>query len=179
MDGGSDGSYFFPDTGQQFYTASSGTSHSTPCVSGGCALVRQYFINHSWSPPSPAMTKAYLMNSARYLTGARADDTLWSDSQGMGEMDLGTAFDGTARLLRDQVAGGHVHRQRPDPRLHRRGRQIHQALPRHRRLDRRPGQHDRRRLQQRPGLDRTVGGNTYKGNVFSGAYSITGGRRTR
>ena len=61
--------------GQQWYTASSGTSHSTPAVAGGAALLRQYFINQSMSPPSPAMTKAYLMNSARYMTGAGANDT--------------------------------------------------------------------------------------------------------
>ncbi|MGD1084971.1 MAG: S8 family serine peptidase [Verrucomicrobiota bacterium] len=102
--GGTDGDLFFP-AGQQFYTTSTGTSHSTPCVSGGCALLRQYFINYGWSPPSPAMTKAFLMNSARYLTGGGANDTLWSDSQGMGEMDLGMAFDGTLRILEDELAG--------------------------------------------------------------------------
>ena len=42
-------------------------------------------------------------------------------------------------------------------------------------LDRRPRQHDRGGLQQRSRLDGKVGGNTYKGNVFKGAYSITGG----
>ena len=62
--------------GQEFYTASTGTSHSTPAVSGGCALLRQYFINHGWTPPSAAMTKAFLMNSARYLTGSGANDSL-------------------------------------------------------------------------------------------------------
>ena len=56
--------------------------------------MRQYFINQGWTAPSPAMTKAWLINSARYLSGPGADDTLWSASQGMGEMDLGTAFDG-------------------------------------------------------------------------------------
>jgi hypothetical protein len=94
---------FYPNK-QQFYTASSGTSHSTPCVTGGCALVRQYFINNSNAPPSPAMTKAFLINSARYMTGTGANDTLWSDSQGMGEMDLGMAFDGTPRILRDELS---------------------------------------------------------------------------
>ena len=39
--GGPNGDIYFP-AGQEFYTASSGTSHSTPCVSGGCALVRQW-----------------------------------------------------------------------------------------------------------------------------------------
>jgi hypothetical protein len=39
---------FYPP-GQQFYTASDGTSQSAPCVAGGCALVRQYFVNNSGS----------------------------------------------------------------------------------------------------------------------------------
>ncbi len=93
---------FFP-RGQQFYTTSSGTSHSAPAVAGGAALVRQWFINQGMNPASPAMTKAFLMNSARYLTGTGANDTLPSNSQGMGLMDLGRAFDGTPRILRDQV----------------------------------------------------------------------------
>jgi hypothetical protein len=94
---------FFP-LGQQFYTESSGTSHSTPAVSGACALLRQFFINESNTPPSPAMTKAYLMNAARYLNGSGANDKLPSANQGMGELDLGTAFDGAQRILRDQLA---------------------------------------------------------------------------
>ena len=49
------------------------------------------------------MTKACLMNGARYLTGAEANDTLWSETQGMGEMDLGAMFDGAPRLLRDEL----------------------------------------------------------------------------
>src|SRR5581483_5485417 len=93
---------FFP-LDQQFYTVSDGTSHAAPAVSGACALLRQYFINQSNSPPSPAATKAYLMNSARYLTGAYANDTLWSPRQGMGELNLGMAFDGVPRVVRDQL----------------------------------------------------------------------------
>src|SRR3569833_2166626 len=93
---------FFP-LGQQFYSESSGTSHATPVVAGACALVRQYFINNSLAVPSPAMTKAFLMNSARYLDGYDANDNLWSPNQGMGEVNLGVAFDGVTRFLRDQV----------------------------------------------------------------------------
>ena len=35
------------------------------------------------------------MNSARYLNGAAAGDSLWSDNQGMGAVNLGLALDGT------------------------------------------------------------------------------------
>src|SRR5262249_26943766 len=89
----------------QFYTVSSGTSHSSPAVAGACALLRQYFINQSLTPPSPAMTKAYLMNSTRYVTGLDANDTLPSNNQGMGDLNLGMAFDGVTRTLRDQLTG--------------------------------------------------------------------------
>src|SRR5262249_12834111 len=79
--------------GQQFYTASSGTSHATPAVAGAAALVRQRFINAGQSAPSPAMTKAALMNTARYMTGAGANDSLWSSTQGMGEVNLTSFFE--------------------------------------------------------------------------------------
>ena len=90
--------------GQRFWTTSTGTSHAAPAVSGACALVRQYFINQGFTPPSPAMMKAYLMNAARYMTGGNVTgDTLPSPYQGMGEVNLGNAFDGVARLQRDEV----------------------------------------------------------------------------
>ncbi len=92
---------FYP-AGQQWYTASSGTSHSTPAVAGAVALLRQWFLNQGLPSPSPAMTKAFLVNSARYVTGA--GDDLPSIHQGMGLVDLSAAFDGTPRLLRDQAA---------------------------------------------------------------------------
>ncbi|MGA2748288.1 MAG: S8 family serine peptidase [Verrucomicrobiota bacterium] len=175
VDGGSDGSYFFPDTGQQFYTASSGTSHSTPCVSGGCALLRQFFINNSWSPPSPAMTKAFLMNSARYLTGAYADDTLWSSTQGMGEMNLGTAFDGTPRLLCDELpadlftASGQTRTFTGMVGTSSKPFRVTVAW-----TDA-PGSTTGAAYNNDLDLTVTVAGKTYKGNVFSGAYSTTGG----
>jgi hypothetical protein len=46
------GATFFP-VGQQFFTESSGTSHSSPAVAGACALLRQYFINQSFRRPVP------------------------------------------------------------------------------------------------------------------------------
>ncbi len=165
---------FFP-IGQEFFTESSGTSHSAPCVSGACALLRQYFINQSLSPPSPAMTKAYLMNSARYLDGPSANDTLPSNNQGMGALDLGMAFDGIARVLRDELSAdlftgsgqtrtfaGSVN----DP-----SQPFRVTLA----WTDAPGNTVGNALNNDLDLTVFVGGKFYKGNVFSGATSVTGG----
>ena len=175
VDGGSDKSLFFPDAGQQFYTASSGTSHSTPCVSGGCALLRQYFINQNWAPPSPAMTKAWLVNAARYMNGPEANDNLWSVAQGMGEMDLGKAFDGTPRLTRDEVAADMFTASGQA--------RVFTGVIANFKLPFRvtvawtdaPGSTAGAAYNNDLDLTVTVGGKTYMGNVFNGAFSIMGG----
>jgi cysteine-rich repeat protein len=94
----------FRPVGQTLYAWSSGTSHSTPAVSGGAALARQWFLNQGRAAPSPAMTKAYLMNATTRMTGVGANDTLPSNVQGMGRLDLERSFDGAARILVDQTA---------------------------------------------------------------------------
>jgi hypothetical protein len=99
--------------GAGLYTCSSGSSYSAPAVSGAIQLLWWYFENRLTDElgtpllqPSPAMAKAYLCNSARYLaitnpqTGAL--DTLPSNAQGMGELDLQKMFDGVPRLIRDE-----------------------------------------------------------------------------
>lgn len=107
VSGGVSGALFFPD-GQQFYSASSGTSQACPGVVGAAALVYQWFINRGWAtavnPASPAMIKAFLMNSARYMTAVSLTDNLFSSNQGMGMVNLGMAFDDVPRLLQDQKA---------------------------------------------------------------------------
>jgi hypothetical protein len=174
VSGGVGGANFFP-AGQQFYTASSGTSHSTPAVAGGAALVRQYFINQGLTPPSPAMTKAYLLNATRYLTGTGANDTLFSNNQGMGLMNLGTAFDGVARVLRDQVAADMFTATGQarvftgvisDP-----SKPFRVSLT----WTDAPGATVGNAFNNNLDLIVTIGGNTYQGNVFSGANSTTGG----
>ena len=49
------------------------------------------------------------MNSARYMTGVGANDTLWSNSQGMGEVSLNNYFDifNAAHILRDEIRSLH------------------------------------------------------------------------
>jgi subtilisin-like proprotein convertase family protein len=169
---------FFP-LAQQYYTVSSGTSHSTPAVAGACALLRQYFINQSLSAPSPAMTKAWLINSARYLTGVDANDNLWSPNQGMGGLDLGMAFDGVPRLIHDQEAidtftntgetrtfTGTI----ADP-----SRPFRVTLA----WTDAPGNTFGNAINNDLDLTVSVGGLTYKGNVFAGALSTTNGTYDR
>jgi uncharacterized repeat protein (TIGR01451 family) len=165
---------FFP-LGQQFYTTSSGTSHSCPAVAGGVALVRQWFINHSQTPPSPALTKAWLLNSARYLDGDGANDTLPSNSQGMGGMNLGMAFDDAARVVLEQsstnkfTASGQMRAVTgavKDP-----SRPVRITLA----WTDAPGSTTGNAYNNNLDLVVTMGGQTYRGNVFNGAYSTTGG----
>ena len=164
----------FP-VGQQFFTESSGTSHSSPAVVGACALLRQYFINQALTPPSPAMTKAYLMNSARYVTGVGANDNLFSNNQGMGALDLGTAFDGTSRILRDELAPDKFTASGQtrtftgvitDP-----SKPFRVTLA----WTDAPGSTTGPALNNDLDLTVAIAGTTYKGNVFHGANSATGG----
>ena len=95
------------------YTCGSGTSFATPAISGAIQLLWWYFEHRllneqgqNYLQPSPAMAKAYLCNSARYLpitdpqTGA--PDNLPSIGQGMGIVDLKQMFDGVPRVVRDE-----------------------------------------------------------------------------
>ncbi|WP_224246024.1 S8 family serine peptidase, partial [Hyalangium gracile] len=165
---------FFP-VGQQWYSASSGTSHSTPAVAGGAALVRQYFINEGMAPPSPAMTKAYLMNTTRYMTGVDANDNLWSNKQGMGLMDLGMAFDGIPRLIDDETAAS-LFTATGQTRTFQ-GEIADSSKPFRVTLawTDAPGSTTGGAWKNNLDLTVTVGTNTYKGNVFTGANSVTGG----
>jgi len=165
---------FFP-LGQQFYSTSSGTSHSTPGVAGACALLRQYFINASLTPPSPAMTKAFLVNAARYMTGTSAGDNLPSPNQGMGAVNLGTAFDGVARVLRDQAGADKFTASGQTRTIS--GTVVDTGKPFRVTLawTDAPGSTTGNAYNNNLDLTVTIGGNTYKGNVFSSGTSITGG----
>src|SRR6185503_12774501 len=160
---------------QEFYTVSSGTSHSTPVVAGACALVRQYFINNSLTAPSPAMTKAFLMNSARYLTGSDANDNLWSPSQGMGEVNLCVAFDGGVRFLRDQEPGDKF--TGTGQRLAFAGQVVDGTKPFRVTVawTDAPGNTTGNAYNNNLDLVVNIDGKSYKGNVFKGEFSATGG----
>ncbi|HEU4391357.1 MAG TPA: S8 family serine peptidase, partial [Blastocatellia bacterium] len=92
---------YFP-RGQKLYTWSSGTSHSAPMVAGAAALAFQFLKTQLGSDPSPALVKALLLNSARYLTGQGGGDNLPGARQGWGFLDLGRAFGTTDRIVLDE-----------------------------------------------------------------------------
>lgn len=166
---------YFP-VGQQWYTASSGTSHSTPAVSGGAALIRQHFINLTLPPPSPAMTKAVLTNGARYMTGVGANDNLFSNNQGMGLMDLNATLDGitNAVLLRDQEPADKftaTSQTRVFNVNATAGTMMRVTLV----WTDAPGSTTGSSVKNNLNLTVANGANTYLGNVFSGRASVTGG----
>ena len=177
---------FFPLTpAQKWYTTSSGTSHSAPAVAGSAALIYQQFLNNPGylsanrtpgsGAPSPALVKAYLTNSARYMTGANAFDTLPSNNQGMGSVNLGTAFDGVQRIIRDQdatdrfTASGQVRSYFATVASATAPLRVTLAY-----TDK-EGSTSGNAFVNNLDLEVIIGSTTYKGNVFSGANSVTGG----
>ena len=159
--------------GQTFYTWSSGTSHAAPAVAGAAQLAWVYFQSLTGNTPSPAMLKALLLNTPRYLTGTGASGNLPSPSQGWGMPDLGTAFDTTTRFLSDQAypfsASGQTFSLS--------GTTVAADKPFHVTLvwTDAPGTPAAPSLINDLDLEVTIGGVKYLGNVFSGATSVAGG----
>ena len=171
-DGSSVCDKFFP-AGQTLYGWSSGTSHSTPAIAGTAALVYQDFLNKGLAAPSPAMVKAVLMNSAAYMTGVGANDTLPSNNQGMGRVDLSRAFDGTSKVIVDQttVLGATGQTSQVTGSVSATSQPFRVTLA----WTDAPGPTTGAPFVNNLDLQVTVGGQTFKGNVFSGANSVTGG----
>jgi hypothetical protein len=98
------------------YAYESGTSMSTPMVSGAAVLVRQWLSQaRGLSEPSAALVRALLLNGAsnlspgQYGTGsAREIPSAWPNSvQGWGRVNLGEAvqLSGAQIWLRDEAGG--------------------------------------------------------------------------
>jgi hypothetical protein len=158
---------------QSTYTWGSGTSFSAPAVSGVQSLFTNYLSRiHSIPNPSPALLKAYTLHQTRYL-GATGGN-LPNGNQGYGTTWLDFAFDGTvARKFVDQsttlnatgeyryYSGTIADTTRP----------FRIALA----WSDAPGSTVGSAWANDLDLVVTVGGNTYRGNVFTNALSTTGG----
>jgi hypothetical protein len=185
------------------YVCDSGTSFSAPAVSGAIQLLWWWFehrlLNEQGQnllPPSPAMAKAYLINAARYLpisnrqTGA--PDTLPSIDQGMGIIDLERMFDNMPRVIRDESTWRAIDTplvtSNPAPQqtffsqsgqsYEVSGKVADSSQPFRASLawlDAPGSPNAAQQLVNDLDLEVRVGGKTYKGNVFSGPNSISGG----
>lgn len=170
---GSDAMY--PTGGQTLYTWSSGTSHSTPAVAGTAVLAYEVY-SRSIRPgiaPSPAMLKALLLNTPRYLNGSGTGGTLPNNQQGWGDVWLAGLYTNTVRQVFDQnhrfvdtgqtfvTTGTIASLNRP----------FNITLA----WTDAPGATVGNAYVNDLDLTVTVGGQSYKGNVFSGATSIIGG----
>jgi hypothetical protein len=176
------GAGLYQPPNQSLYTWSSGTSLAAPHISGAASLARRFFVARNLlgdsRPPSPAMTKAYLLNSASYLTGENAGGNLPGERQGWGLANLSRAFDNAKRELVDQTklfaeSGQTFEIQ---------GSIDDRSLPLRVTLvwTDAPGSLIGPAIVNDLDLEITIGGVTvYRGNRFAGEYSIAGGEPDR
>jgi subtilisin-like proprotein convertase family protein len=94
--------------GSAFYSLVSGTSQATPHVAGAAALLRDWWVRSvNPQPPSPAMTKAVLVNSAVDIAGGNSGKgsqipSAPNTDEGWGRVSLGATLDATEREYVDQ-----------------------------------------------------------------------------
>ncbi|MCU1290661.1 MAG: hypothetical protein JWN60_2890 [Acidobacteria bacterium] len=153
---------------------SSGTSHSAAQISGAAALFAQYWKRiRAGLNPSPAIIKAAIINSAQEMNGVNAGTTIPNGNEGWGrinmkhmlntgvpmkQIDQENTFSGAGDSIKiegtvsDSTKPVRVTLVWTDP----------------------PGISDPA-LVNNLDLSVTIGNFTYKGNVFSGGRSTTGG----
>ncbi|MEZ5464953.1 MAG: S8 family serine peptidase [Lysobacteraceae bacterium] len=163
-------------SGQTSLASSSGTSHSTPAVAGAASLVYRWLqTEYGLSDPSPALIKSYFVAHPTYMSGVGANDNLPSNSQGYGIPDLSAAFDdSTDRIIEDQTTTftgpGQTHFVAAS--VADTAKPVRLVLS----WTDAPGAASSTSPQvNNLDLSVTVDGTPYLGNVFTGAFSSTGG----
>ncbi|HEV7845196.1 MAG TPA: S8 family serine peptidase [Thermoleophilaceae bacterium] len=95
--------------GNAFYSLVSGTSQAAPHVAGAAALFRDWYVRKvDPQAPSPAMTKAALVNTATDVAGGDSGKgsqvpSAPNTDEGWGRVSVGAALDDTARAYIDQA----------------------------------------------------------------------------
>lgn len=175
----------FP-AGQSLFSASSGTSHSTPAVSGVASLAYWWIENGGGAhangsldlaggarAPSPALMKAWMIAHPIYFTGESAGDSLPSQHQGYGMPDMAAMFDATPKAMIDQTelfdAGGEMREYRWG--VDDADAPVRIALA----WTDAPGQPGTSPQVNDLDLRVVVDGVTYRGNRFDGPWSTPGG----
>jgi subtilisin-like proprotein convertase family protein len=98
----------FP-AGSTLYTLVSGTSQAAPVVTGFASLIYQWYQSkNAGVAPSPALTKALMINTASDLVGGDAGNgtlnaNIPTQIQGWGRVNLDTLLDNTSRQFVDQA----------------------------------------------------------------------------
>jgi subtilisin-like proprotein convertase family protein len=164
------------------YSLISGTSQAAPQVAGAAALARDWYENNvpGGVVPSPAMTKALLINTATDLAGGDNGKGATvaggpNEDQGWGRVNVGSAFDSTtSREFYDQVATFGDSSDPPDVHsfvVPNTSKPVKVTLvwtdP--------PGPLSGDAFVNNLDLEVTAGGRLYRGNVFGGSWSRTGG----
>ena len=95
-------------SGSTFYSLVSGTSQAAPQVAGAAALLRDWYVRQvDPTPPSPALTKAILVNAAVDVAGGDSGKNSSipaapNSDEGWGRVSIGAALDATQREYLDQ-----------------------------------------------------------------------------
>jgi subtilisin-like proprotein convertase family protein len=173
---------FFP-SGNTLYNLESGTSQAAPAVSGAAALIRDWYTReHGPQAPSPALTKAIMVNTATDLVGGedgRGDEVGPAPNvdQGWGRPHLGAVLDGTQRSYVDQtsVLGNTGARFARSYAVADSTRPLKVTVA----WTDAPGMVSTEAFVNDLDLVVRQGGRTYKGNVLAGGRSITGGDADR